>query len=151
MTSGWLIAASACGSIMTATVVGRLHRHLAAERLLAIAFLSSAVGLVLVALPVPLWASGTGAFLFGLGNGLISPLQKNLLTRRTPVALRGGVISCDRVIQQVAKSVAPSLMGLLLLVAPLAAVFWVLAVFSLIGMVTVWFARDLGSSPQPAP
>ena len=64
------------------------------------------------------------SFVFGLGNGLISPLQKSLLTRRTPPSLRGGVVSVDRVIQQVAKSLAPSLMGLLLLLANLEAVFW---------------------------
>ena len=34
--------------------------------------------------------------LFGLGNGLISPLQKSLMTRRTPAELRGGVIAVDR-------------------------------------------------------
>ena len=50
-------------------------------------------------------------FLFGLGNGLISPLQKSLMTRRTPPELRGGVIAVDRVIQQVAKSAAPALLG----------------------------------------
>ena len=49
--------------------------------------------------------------LFGLGNGLISPLQKSLMTRRTPPELRGGVIAVDRVIQQVAKSAAPALLG----------------------------------------
>jgi MFS family permease len=76
-------------------------------------------------------------FLFGLGNGLISPLQKNLLTRRTPVALRGGVISVDRLIQQVAKSIAPALLGMLLVAAPLAAVFWTLAAFAIAGAAAV--------------
>jgi predicted MFS family arabinose efflux permease len=137
VTAGWLIAASAGGSIVTAMSVGRLHLRVAPERLLAVAFLASAVGLVLVAIDPPLWLIALGAFLFGLGNGLISPLQKSLLTRRTPSALRGGVISVDRVIQQIAKSIAPTLMGLLLLVAPLEAVFWILAVMSLAGMLAV--------------
>jgi predicted MFS family arabinose efflux permease len=131
--TGWLIAVSACGSILTAFFIGRIHRWLAAERLLAIAFFTSAVGLSLVAAAPPLWLIAIAIFLFGLGNGLISPLQKNLLTRRTPIALRGGVISVDRLVQQVAKSVAPSLMGVLLLFAPLAAVFWILALLSIIG------------------
>jgi MFS transporter, ACDE family, multidrug resistance protein len=104
--TGWLIAVSACGSILTAFFIGRIHRWLAAERLLAIAFFTSAVGLSLVAAAPPLWLIAIAIFLFGLGNGLISPLQKNLLTRRTPIALRGGVISVDRLVQQVAKSVA---------------------------------------------
>ncbi len=141
VTAGWLIAASASGSILTAITVGYTYRLIPADRLLALAFLASAAGLVLVALVVPLWAAGVGTFLFGLGNGLISPLQKNLLTRRTPASLRGGVISCDRVIQQIAKSLAPSVMGLLLAIAPLATVFWALAVFSAIAMLTVSVMR----------
>jgi hypothetical protein len=48
------------------------------------------------------------------------------------------------VIQQVAKSLAPSLMGLLLLLAPLEAVFWSLCIASVVGMVgMMWAARNL--------
>ena len=65
-------------------------------------------------------------FVFGLGNGLISPLQKSLLTRRTPANLRGGVISVDRVIQQVAKSLAPDADRLSAARRDLEAVFWCL-------------------------
>jgi hypothetical protein len=43
------------------------------------------------------------------------------------------VISVDRMIQQIAKSLAPSLMGLLLAVADLEAVFWTLCGLSLLG------------------
>ena len=72
----------------------------------------------------PIWLVGVAVFIFGMANGLISPLQKSLLTRNTQPALRGGVISVDRVIQQIAKSLAPAMMGLLLLVAELEVVFW---------------------------
>jgi predicted MFS family arabinose efflux permease len=136
-TTGWIIAASASGSILTAFFIGRIHRWLAAERLLTVAFLASAVGLIAVAATPPLWLVTSAMFLFGLGNGLISPLQKNLLTRRTPIALRGGVISVDRLIQQIAKSIAPALLGMLLVVAPLTAVFWSLAAFAALGAAAV--------------
>jgi MFS family permease len=129
-TAGWLIAASAVGSIATATNIGRIYRRQSAERLLALAFFLSAAGLAIIALRQPLWMLAVAGLLFGLGNGLISPLQKSLLTRRTPAALRGGVVSVDRVIQQVAKSLAPSLLGALLLIAPLEALFWVLCAMS---------------------
>jgi MFS family permease len=132
-TSGWLIAISAVGSILTAMNVRRVYLHQPAERLLAIAFFASAVGLAIIASKQPLWMLAIAAFLFGLGNGLISPLQKSLLTRRTPPSLRGGVVSVDRVIQQIAKSLAPSLMGLLILLANLEAVFWCLCALSTAG------------------
>ncbi len=139
-TAGWLIAISAAGSIVTATSIGYLHARQTPERLLAIAFLASALALAVVALDQPLWMIGAAVFVFGLGNGLISPLQKSLLTRNTHASLRGGVISVDRVIQQVAKSVAPTLMGLLLLVAELEAVFWTLCGCSLAGMLALAWA-----------
>ena len=135
--SGWLIAASAVGSIVTATSIGRIHGRQPEERLLAIAFFACAFGLALIALDPSLWLVALATFVFGLGNGVISPLQKNLLTSRTPANLRGGVISVDRVIQQIAKSLSPSLMGLLLLVAKLEVVFWILCGASAAGMLTL--------------
>lgn len=133
VTVGWLIAVSAGGSILTAVSVARIHKWQSAERLLSVAFLASAIALAVIAIELPLWTVGVATFIFGLGNGLISPLQKSLLTRRTPANLRGGVISFDRMIQQIAKSLSPTLMGLLLLVADLEAVFWTLAGLSVIG------------------
>ena len=142
---GLLIAVSAIGSIITALGIGRVYGRVATETLLALAFFASAIGVGLPAVGAPVWLIAIGMFLFGLGNGLISPLQKSLMTRRTPPALRGGVIAVDRVIQQIAKSSAPALLGVLLLVAPLEALFWVMAVMSVLGtlaLIVVAVMRD---------
>ena len=142
---GLLIAVSAVGSIVTALGIGRVYGRIATETLLAWAFLASAVGVGLPAVGAPLWLIAIGMLLFGLGNGLISPLQKSLMTRRTPPELRGGVIAVDRVIQQVAKSAAPALLGLLLLIAPLEALFWVMCAMSAAGtlaLIVVALMRD---------
>jgi MFS transporter, ACDE family, multidrug resistance protein len=142
---GFLIAVSAVGSIITAISIGRVYGRVATEKLLALAFLVSAIGVGLPAVGAPLWLIGIGLFLFGLGNGLISPLQKSLMTRRTPPALRGGVIAVDRVIQQVAKSAAPALLGAMLLIAPLEALFWIMCAMSVAGtlaLIVVALMRD---------
>jgi MFS transporter, ACDE family, multidrug resistance protein len=128
--SGVLIAISAVGSIVTAICIGHIHARVSAERLLALAFFASALSLATLALGAPLWLVAVAMFVFGLGNGLISPLQKSLMTRRTPPELRGGVIAVDRVIQQVAKSAAPALIGLMLLVANLETLVWGLCALS---------------------
>lgn len=132
-TVGWMIAVSALGSITTAVTIRHFHARYSAERLLATAFGASALALAIIAWCSDFWAVALACFLFGLGNGVISPLQKSLLTRRTPANLRGGVISVDRVIQQIAKSLAPTLMGLLLLAADLETVFWCLCGVSAVG------------------
>jgi MFS family permease len=143
--SGVLIAVSAVGSIVTAVTIDRIFGKVRTELLLMLAFLASALGLAVVALGAPLWAIAIAVFVFGLGNGWISPLQKSLMTRRTPAELRGGVIAVDRVIQQVAKSLAPAVLGLLLLFAELEMVFWVLAGLSALGtfaLILVAMRRD---------
>jgi MFS transporter, ACDE family, multidrug resistance protein len=132
-TAGGLIAIASAGSIVTAMSIGRIHSHMPPERFLSIAFSGCALALAALALDPPLWMIGVAVFIFGLGNGLLSPLQKSLLTRNTQPNLRGGVISVDRVIQQIAKSLAPTLLGLLLLVAEMEAVFWSLCAMSLLG------------------
>jgi ACDE family multidrug resistance protein len=142
---GLLIAVSAVGSIITAISIGRVYGRVATEKLLALAFLLSAIGVGLPAMGAPLWLIGIGLLLFGLGNGLISPLQKSLMTRRTPAELRGGVIAVDRVIQQVAKSAAPALLGAMLLIAPLEALFWTMGAMSVLGtlaLIVVALMRD---------
>jgi ACDE family multidrug resistance protein len=142
---GILIAVSAVGSIITAISIGRIYGRVATETLLALAFFASALGVGLPAVGAPVWLIAIGMFLFGLGNGLISPLQKSLMTRRTPPELRGGVIAVDRVIQQIAKSAAPALLGALLLVAPLEMLFWVMAAMSAVGtlaLIVVAVMRD---------
>jgi ACDE family multidrug resistance protein len=142
---GILIAVSAVGSIITAISIGRIYGRVATETLLAFAFFASAIGVGLPAIGAPVWLIAVGMLLFGLGNGLISPLQKSLMTRRTPPELRGGVIAVDRVIQQIAKSAAPALLGALLLVAPLEMLFWVMAAMSAVGtlaLIVVAVMRD---------
>ena len=142
---GLLIAVSAVGSIITALGIGRVYGRVATETLLALAFFASAIGVGLPAMGAPVWLIAIGMFLFGLGNGLISPLQKSLMTRRTPPELRGGVIAVDRVIQQVAKSAAPALLGAMLLIAPLEALFWTMAAMSVVGtlaLIVVALMRD---------
>jgi MFS family permease len=148
-TAGWLVAVSAAGSIATALTVGRLQR-IAPERVLAAAFLASALALGLVAAAPPLWVMAAAVFVFGLANGLISPLQKSLLTQRTRPSLRGGVVSVDRVIQQIGKALAPVLMGLLLLAGPIEWVFWSLGAASAAGGLLLAIRRAQATGPVVA-
>ena len=75
----------------------------------------------------------------------------SLLTRNAPPDVRAGVVSLDRLVQQVAKSLAPGAMGVLLLVADVVAVFWTLGVLSLVsvGLAAVLSASTRGRQPVP--
>jgi len=148
-TVGWMVAASAVGSITTAMNAGRLKRF-KPERMLSAAFAASAAAMAPAALDAPLWLLFAAMVVFGLANGVISPLQKSLLTQRTEPNLRGAVVSVDRVIQQIGKSIAPVLMGLLLITAPIEWVFWALCLAGTAGAIILLGAefRSGLSSPR---
>lgn len=143
LVSGGMLAIAAAGAIVTAVSVRHMSRVASAEHLLAAAFFISAIGLLIIVAHPPLWAIAIGTFIVGLGNGLISPLQKSLITRNAPAELRGGVIAVDRLVQQVAKSVAPSVLGLMLGVAPMEMVFVVLISVSVAGAAAALLAQFL--------
>jgi hypothetical protein len=62
-------------------------------------------------------------------------MQKSLLTQNAPAEMRGGVVSVDRLIQQVSKTAATSIVGLLLVAMALPAIFWIMGVLSLASVV----------------
>jgi len=67
-------------------------------RLLFIAFIVSGLALVAVPFLPGAWLVGASLFFYGLANGVISPMQKSLLTQNAPAELRGSIISFDRLI-----------------------------------------------------
>jgi ACDE family multidrug resistance protein len=77
---------------------------------------------------------GCALFFYGLANGVISPMQKSLLTQNAPTELRGGIVSFDRLIQQLSKTTSTSIVGLLLVSAELPTIFWLLGILSFISV-----------------
>ena len=127
---GLLMASFAVGAMITASQAARLVRRFDAVNLVVGGFLLSGLSVLFIPLLPSEPLVATSLLLYGIGNGLISPMQKSLLTRNAPDEVRAGVISLDRVLQQVAKSLAPGVMGALLLVADVGSVFWVLGTLS---------------------
>jgi predicted MFS family arabinose efflux permease len=145
---GLLFGAFAVGAMVTASQVGRLARGRDPADLVFVGFVLSGVSVLVIPLLPATILVAASLFVYGLGNGLISPLQKNLLTRNAPPETRAGVVSLDRLIQQLAKSIAPGAMGALLVVADVSAVFWVLGALSL---ASVALAAGLLNAVRPAP
>jgi sugar phosphate permease len=98
-------------------------------------------GVALVAVPFlpDVWMVGGALFFYGIANGVISPMQKSLLTQNAPAELRGGIISFDRLIQQVSKTVSTTVVGLLLVATTLPTIFWMLGVASLVSVLLMAF------------
>ncbi|HLG70912.1 MAG TPA: MFS transporter [Chloroflexota bacterium] len=128
---GLLLACFAAGAMLTASQAGRISRGRDPAHLLFVGFVLSGAALIAVPVLRTEALAGVCLFVYGLGNGLISPFQKNVLTRSSPPEIRAGVISLDRLLQQVAKTVSPAAMGAIMLVASTQTVFWILGALSL--------------------
>jgi predicted MFS family arabinose efflux permease len=130
-TAGLLYTFFAAGAMITSSQAGRIAAGRDKTHLLFGAFLVSGLAVVAVPLIPGVWLVGSALFFYGLANGIISPMQKSLLTQNAPVELRGGVVSLDRLIQQASKTFATSIVGLLLVATNLATIFWILGILSL--------------------
>ncbi|MEK7333870.1 MAG: MFS transporter, partial [Candidatus Binatota bacterium] len=133
-TAGFLYAFFSAGAMLTSSQAGRLAAGHDKAKLLFLAFVVSGAALVAVPFLPGVWLVGTALFFYGLANGVISPMQKSLLTQNAPTEMRGGIISFDRLIQQVSKTVSTTVVGLLLVAANLSTIFWMLGILSFISV-----------------
>jgi predicted MFS family arabinose efflux permease len=116
-TAGLLYIFFSVGAMITSSQAGRLAAGRDKTHLLFVAFLISGLAVIAVPFISGVWLTGTALFFYGLANGVISPMQKSLLTQNAPTELRGGIVSFDRLIQQVSKTTSTSIVGLLLVSA----------------------------------
>ena len=134
-TAGLLYVFFSVGAMITSSQAGRIAAGRDKAQVLFIAFLISGIALVAVPFMPGGWSVGISLFFYGIANGVISPMQKSLLTQNAPLQMRGGIVSFDRLIQQASKTISTSIVGLLLVTAELATIFWMLGLLSLISVV----------------
>lgn len=146
-TAGLLYIFFAVGAMFTSSQAGRIAAGRDKANILFLAFVVSGAAVTAVPFIPGMWLVGCALFFYGLANGVISPMQKSLLTQNAPTELRGGIVSFDRLIQQVSKTTSTSIVGLLLLSADLPTIFWLLGILS---FVSVGLMACLLPRSQPA-
>jgi ACDE family multidrug resistance protein len=133
-TAGFLYIFFSVGAMATSSQAGRIAAGHDKANILFLAFLVSGGAVLAVPFIHGAWLVGGALFFYGLANGVISPMQKSLLTQNAPAELRGGIVSFDRLIQQVSKTTSTSIVGLLLVSAELSTIFWLLGILSIISV-----------------
>jgi predicted MFS family arabinose efflux permease len=151
-TAGLLYTFFSLGAMITSSQAGRLAAGRDKAHLLFAAFLISGLAVIAVPLLPGVWLVGSALFFYGLANGVISPMQKSLLTQNAPAELRGGIVSFDRLIQQVSKTTSTSIVGILLISASLPTIFWFLGILSLISVILMaaLLPKTKASAASPA-
>jgi MFS transporter, ACDE family, multidrug resistance protein len=133
-TAGFLYIFFAVGAMITSSQAGRIAAGRDKANILFVAFLVSGTTVVAVPFVPSVWMVGGTLFFYGLANGVISPMQKSLLTQNAPAEMRGGIVSFDRLIQQFSKTTSTSIVGLLLVSAELPTIFWLLGILSFVSV-----------------
>ncbi len=132
------------GALITSSQLGDLALRFEKLRLVILAFFVQGICLLATPAASGIWWLGIIMFVFGLANGLISPLHKSLLTQSAPGKLRGGVVSTDRIMENICQTFSPVIAGLILALSNVEMVFSVLGVVSLIWVVTVLVLQTQG-------
>ena len=132
--AGILYVFFSIGAMITASQAGRIAAGRDKAHILFVAFIVSGAAVVLVPVVPGIWLVGCVLFFYGLANGVISPMQKSLLTQNAPAEMRGGIVSFDRLIQQISKTTSTTIVGLLLVSASLSTIFWFLGILSFISV-----------------
>lgn len=133
-TAGLLYVFFAIGAMITSSQAGRIAAGRDKATLLFVAFVVSGLSIISVPFIPNVWLVGLSLLFYGLANGVISPMQKSLLTQNAPAELRAGIVSFDRLIQQISKTTSTSIVGLMLVSADLPTIFWLIGILSLISV-----------------
>ena len=152
-TAGLLYVFFSIGAMITASQAGRIAAGRDKANILFFAFVVSGAAVVAVPFVPGVWLVGGALFFYGLANGVISPMQKSLLTQNAPAELRGGIVSFDRLIQQVSKTTSTSIVGLMLVSAELPTIFWMLGIlsFASVGLMACLLPRAQPALSTPSP
>jgi MFS transporter, ACDE family, multidrug resistance protein len=150
-TAGLLYVFFSIGAMMTSSQAGRIAAGRDKASILFVAFMVSGAAVVAVPFLPGIGLVGAALFFYGLANGVISPMQKSLLTQNAPAELRGGIVSFDRLIQQVSKTTSTSVVGLLLVSTDLPTIFWLLGIlsFASVGLMACLLPRAQQTTSSP--
>lgn len=138
---GVMTAVKAVASVAGSTQAGRLtiRGHTALVAATAFAFMGA--GMLLAGAVLGVATLAVGAALLGIGDGVVAPVQKSLVTNLAPAELCGGVISSSSTVQNTGKAIVPVAMSGVLTAAGPPTVFVVLGLVGLGGtalLVGVW-------------
>jgi len=150
-TAGLLYIFFSVGAMLTSSQAGRLAAGRDKANLLFLAFIVSGASVVAVPFIPNVWLVGVALLFYGLANGVISPMQKSLLTQNAPAELRGGIVSFDRLIQQFSKTTSTSIVGLMLVSATLPTIFWCLGILSFFSVALMACLLPRGQSVVVSP
>lgn len=113
-TVGTYMAALGVGGILSAATSGLFDQRFRKTSLIIASITAIGVVTLVIAFTGNLILTIAAVMLVGLADSLMGPLQKSLLTQNIDEDHRAGVVTLNSTIQNVAKTLAPAVIGVLL-------------------------------------
>lgn len=108
---GFVLAVRAAFSMVSRLLLGWLARRWGRGRLMATSIALSAVSLVLLVVPMPLWGSLVVAAALGLGLGVGQPLTMSWVSERAPDGQRGRALAVRLAGNRLSQVAIPAAVG----------------------------------------
>lgn len=135
---GVALGGAALCATATSAVSGRLVRVVAPSRLIALSLV--VIGASFIAISIdrssPIFVLPV-CFAFGAADGMYGVLQNALITQRPPAGLRAAFIAATATSRNLGKFLAPSMLGVLVLVFSLEQSFVSIGLLALVAVLTV--------------
>jgi len=130
--AGLILALASVSSGLVATQLGRLSMTIPKERLIQGSLLINAVALVLMPWAPAPWGVGAASLLSGVAQGLNQPALQTRLTELASDASRGIILSLNGMVLRLGQAVGPLLLGSMLALGGLSALFYAAAGIALL-------------------
>ena len=134
---GLIVSAASVATALASSQSGRLAGMFSARALIGISCLLYAVPLVAIPMVSRVWLYLIPVSIFGVAQGINMPSLMTLLAEQAPMDQRGAVMSVNGMVLRLGQTLGPLVMGVVLSVAGMGAVFIAGAVCAVLMLIVV--------------
>ena len=134
---GLIVSAASVATALASSQSGRLAGMFSARALIGISCLLYAVPLVAIPMVSRVWLYLIPVSIFGVAQGINMPSLMTLLAEQAPMDQRGAVMSVNGMVLRLGQTLGPLVMGVMLSVAGMGAVFIAGAVCAVLMLIVV--------------
>jgi predicted MFS family arabinose efflux permease len=135
--AGVALGAAAVAGIVMGALSGRLVRLAAPSRLTAFSLVLIAAAFFVISINESVGLLLLASLMFGLADGIYGVFQNALIAQASPAEQRGAFIAASGSVRNLGKFIAPTLLGLAVLVLPLELSFALMGVLAIAALLTI--------------
>jgi MFS family permease len=135
--AGVALGIAAVGGIAMGALSGRMVRLAAPSRITAISLILIAVAFFIISINKSVGLLLLACLMFGLADGIYGVFQNALIAQASPADQRAAFIAASGSVRNLGKFIAPTLLGLSVLVLPLELSFALMGVLAIAALLTI--------------